>query len=90
MRLKQYEQTTFSWPTRRAQRCLSFAVIFAIILIFGIYEHQAYPRKAELQVDTLNAAYHYTSTPEDGMPRLPFKNTSKRKANEEPWFWYDE
>jgi hypothetical protein len=56
----------------------------SIILIFGNYEHQAYPRKAELQVDTLNAAYHYTSTPEDGMPRLPFKNTSKRKANEEP------
>jgi hypothetical protein len=38
----------------------------------------------------LRGAYHYTSTPEDGMPPLPFRNNAKRKATEEPWFWYEE
>jgi len=30
------------------------------------------------------------STPEEGMPALPFRNNAKRKSTEEPWFWYDE
>jgi len=32
----------------------------------------------------------YSSTPEAGKPRRPFKDNSIRKAVDEPWFWLEE
>ncbi|TVY36559.1 hypothetical protein LSUB1_G005837 [Lachnellula subtilissima] len=82
----QREQSAAGWPTRRAQRCLTFAVIFAVIMIFAIYERQAWPRTIEIQLDSLTEAYSYGSSPEAGMPSLPFKDDSIRKSTEQPFF----
>jgi hypothetical protein len=65
-------------------------MIRRVIFLFGVYEQQAWPKKAELQVHTLRQPYHYTSSPEDGMPALPFRNNAKRKSADEPWFWSTE
>ncbi|KAH6671766.1 hypothetical protein B0J14DRAFT_655621 [Halenospora varia] len=84
--------TAKSWqkPTRRAQRCLTFAVVFAIIIILGLYEKAVYPRPSQLQLDTMDGVHRYSSSPEAGMPGLPFKDNSVRKATEEPFFGWGE
>jgi len=64
--------------------------LFSIILVFGIYEQQTWPRKAELQLDNFKGLYTYMSTPEEGMPALPFRNNARRKSTDEPWFFYEE
>ncbi|KAE8443451.1 hypothetical protein EG329_001848 [Mollisiaceae sp. DMI_Dod_QoI] len=84
MFLKEHEQKS-SWASKRAQRCLSFAVIFVIILVLGISSHNSWPKKAELRLDTVRP-YSYGSTPEAGRPKLPFENNSIRKSTEDPFF----
>ena len=54
--------------------------------MFGIYENQAWPWTIELQLDSLTEAYSYGSSPEAGMPSLPFKDDSIRKSTEQPFF----
>ena len=44
------------------------------------------PRPTELHLDTISGLHKYTSSPEAGMPRLPFKNNALRKASDEPFF----
>ncbi|TVY56155.1 hypothetical protein LCER1_G002580 [Lachnellula cervina] len=80
------EQSAAGWPTRRAQRCLTFAVIFAVIIILAIYEKQAWPQTIDLQLDSLTEEYSYGSSPEAGMPSLPFKDDPIRKSTEQPFF----
>ncbi|TVY23140.1 hypothetical protein LHYA1_G007876 [Lachnellula hyalina] len=82
----QREQSVAGWPTRRAQRCLACAVIFAVIMIYAICEKQAWSRTIELQLDSLTEEYSYGSSPEAGMPSLPFKDDSVRKSTEQPFF----
>ncbi|KAK0111287.1 hypothetical protein ONS95_001658 [Cadophora gregata] len=93
MRLE-YGHKAASWPTRRTQRCLSFALIFTIIIIVGIYEHQSWPRKTELQLqmNTRRGFHIYGSSPDAGSPSLPFVESNVRKSSGEPLFEvpYDE
>jgi hypothetical protein len=69
---------------------LSFLIIsHSLISTIGIYERQFWPRSTELHLDRIKglyAPYYYSSIPEEGMPRLPFKDNSVRKATEEPFF----
>ncbi|TVY81415.1 hypothetical protein LSUE1_G002394 [Lachnellula suecica] len=74
------------WPTRRTQRCLAFALVFAFITVLGLYGTQSWPRRIELHLDSLTGGYSYGSTPEAGMPSLPFKDNSIRKSTEQPFF----
>jgi hypothetical protein len=68
----------------------SFLIIsYSLISTIGIYERQFWPRSTELQLDRIKglyAPYTYSSIPEEGMPRLPFKDNAVRKATEEPFF----
>lgn len=84
MFLKEHEQKS-SWSSKRAQRCLSFAVIFVIIFVLVISSRNSWPKKAELRLDTVRP-YTYGSTPEAGRPKLPFEDNSVRKSTEEPFF----
>ena len=59
---------------------------YSLIIICAIYENQAWPRTVELQLDSLTEVYSYGSTPEAGMPPLPFKDNSVRKSSEQPFF----
>jgi len=89
MQFKDHTQAPPTWPTRRAQRCLISAILFILISTIGIYERQFWPKSTELQLDRfrgLYAPYYYSSIPEEGMPRLPFKDNAVRKATEEPFF----
>jgi hypothetical protein len=43
----------------------------------------------QLHLDTLNGLHTYGSSPEAGMPSLPFKDNSMRKSSDEPWFVTD-
>lgn len=58
----------------------------SLILILGVCENLAWPRTIALQLDSLTEAYSYGSSPEAGMPSLPFKDSSIRKSTEQPFF----
>jgi hypothetical protein len=61
----------------------------SLISTIGICERQFWPKSTELQLDRIKglyAPYYYSSIPEEGMPRLPFKDNAVRKATEEPFF----
>ncbi|KAL2065411.1 hypothetical protein VTL71DRAFT_3081 [Oculimacula yallundae] len=82
MRL-QYGQQATAWPTKRTQRCMSFALVFTIIIIVGLYERQSYGR-TERQVPVRSI---YGSSPEAGMPSLPFVDNNVRRSSGEPLFY---
>ncbi|CZS98257.1 uncharacterized protein RAG0_07047 [Rhynchosporium agropyri] len=80
-------QKAAAWPTKRTQRCFSIALIFTLFLIVGIHERQSWPRKAELRVNTRRGLSIYGSSPEAGMPSLPYVEDNKaRRSSEKPPF----
>ncbi|KUJ07272.1 uncharacterized protein LY89DRAFT_361202 [Mollisia scopiformis] len=84
MLLKDHEQKP-TWSAKRAQRCLSIAVIFVIILFLGLTSQNSWPRKAELKLSKIRP-YTYGSTPEAGRPTIPFVDNPVRKSTEDPFF----
>ncbi|CAG8982961.1 hypothetical protein HYALB_00003540 [Hymenoscyphus albidus] len=73
-------------PTRRAQRCLSLSIVFAVTILFVLYE-VPWTKHTELEVSyNYRGVFHYNSKAEDGMPNLPFKNSAVRKSTDEVWF----
>jgi hypothetical protein len=57
--------------------------------MLGVCENLTWPRTIALQLDSLTEAYSYGSSPEAGMPSLPFKDNSIRKSTEQPFFDFD-
>lgn len=84
MLLKDHEQKS-SWSSKRAQRCLSFAVLFTILLILLLTSPPSFPRKPELKLSKIRP-YTYGSSPEAGRPILPFEDNPVRKSTENPFF----
>lgn len=56
----------------------------SLIIIFFLCE-RPWSKPTELQVN-YHGALHYNSKPEHGMPNLPFKDSSVRRATEDVWF----
>jgi len=61
----------------------------SFMLILGICENLSWRRTIALHLDSLTEAYSYGSSPEAGMPSLPFKDNSIRKSTEQPFFDFD-
>lgn len=51
-----------------------------------MYERQSWSRKTELHLDTRRGLHIYGSSPEAGMPSLPFVDNNTRKSSGEPLF----
>jgi hypothetical protein len=45
-----------------------------------------WPKPTQLHLDTIDGLHKYTSSPEAGMPPLPFRNNALRKATDQPFF----
>lgn len=56
-----------------------------MFIVLELYQ-EPWPKPTELHLDTITGLHKYTSSPEAGMPPLPFINNALRKASEEPFF----
>lgn len=101
MLLKEHSQKP-SWPSKRAQRCLSFAVIFmyAAPLAFNMPNSNQYLSLIVIvgltthnswprKSDLTISTVPYGSSPEAGRPTLPFVDNSVRRSTEDPFFETD-
>ena len=57
-----------------------------MMVVLELYR-EPWPKPTELHLDTITGLHKYTSSPEAGMPPLPFRNNAQRKASEEPFFY---
>lgn len=55
------------------------------MVVIKLYR-EPWPKPTQLHLDTITGLQKYTSSPEAGMPQLPFRNNARRKASEEPFF----
>lgn len=56
-----------------------------MVIVLELYR-EPWPKPTELHLDTITGLHKYTSSPEAGMPPLPFRNNALRKASDEPFF----
>lgn len=76
-------------PSMQTDHLLTFLSLIISLSFFELSSGSLLPeRKTALQLDTLkyNGFQHYASTPGDGAPPLPFKDTSSRRAQDSPYF----
>jgi hypothetical protein len=56
-----------------------------MVVVLELYQ-EPWPKPTELHLDTITGLHKYTSSPEAGMPPLPFRNNALRKATDQPFF----